>query len=203
MLESRTDNPPTNVGFLFRARPLFAHVAEGTANSNIAQFFNRSSDNQESNHYSNGFQQLGELVQSPDKATRRWAALAFLQIACCDAPLDPFRNRRPPLVSTKGSKDGEKLKVDPQPATKIAETSAGKVVSGRDQLYHQSGMIVASKLAYDSDPVLRRVGCLALSRFVQCKEANVDMVSENAWKALMSVCSVAINGVSTLDVDGK
>ena len=178
-------------------------MSESTANSNVAQFFNRSNDGEESNHASNGFQHLQALLRSSEAATRRWAALAFLQIACCDTSLDPFRNRRPPVVSTKASKDGEKPKTDSQPATKLAETSSVKMVSGRDQLYNQSGMIVASKLAYDSDPVLRRAGCLALSRFVQCKEASIDMVSENAWKALMSVCSVAINGVSTLDVDGK
>jgi hypothetical protein len=189
---------------------MFAAVSEKVANRNVAHFFNRG-DSNSSEETADAFQQLQALLRVTHIESKRWAALAFTQIASFDTIVDPFVNRRPKLDSskTKGEEDkpktasGEGAKPSGATSTISSKSAPKEMPPGRDLLYNQSGLVTASQLAYDADPVIRRAGAVAMARFVQYKDASSDMFADNSWKSLLSVCKATCVMANTLDIDGE
>ena len=178
-------------GIKFFVRPHFE--AQENASANVIPFFMKSDpdSNVDGLHY------LLPLLSSSDMGTKRWAALAYCQLAASTSLVDPFADRKFGGASTAKNDSSNTHDTSSGDAS-----GAGESMDASSMLFERNGLQVASELLKnEEDPCIKRQGCLCLAYFLACKEAATLMLIEGYWKPLVPLCAATSKSVSPQDID--
>lgn len=138
---------------------------------------------------SGGLHFLLQMLQSNEISVKRWAALAYSQIASVTKPHDLYiaRIMAHRLKESQENDQSAFVHEDNIPPVEI--------------LYRQgSGLGDATSMAISTDSIIRRQGCLSFARFLHCKGAFTSLVSDTL-KVLLMVCTSTYNSMKISDID--
>lgn len=217
-----SDNTSHNGGFEFTVRPRFDNISDEVAVANVGTFFGQVRDESAQGGADQGLKYLTPLLESRDIDTRRWAAVAYGQLASFGGKLvDPYKGKKAVSVKSSsvgvgkggskgtekgGDKSGGKAAVETVSSSRtqaVLRSSTSKYDSfpAVDKMLDNSGLDFAARMTEDNDPTIRRQGCKALARFLLCRDGRVQIVSGGAWRSLLSVCATAVHSRLSLDID--
>jgi hypothetical protein len=139
---------------------------------------------------SGGLHFLLQMLQSDEISVKRWAAMAYTQIASVMKPHDLYTARIMSHRMKEATQEND-----------VRNPNQEELIPPVDILYRQgSGISEATAMAINSDPIIRRQGCLSFARFLHCKGAHISLVSD-ALKILLSVCKATYSSPKISDID--
>ena len=188
-------------GFHFHARPKYEYVPEFRVTSNVHTFLGLDSAERVTGDH--GLKFLTPLLDSKDHLTRKWAAVAYGQLATFNGKMvDPFSDKFPSRA---------KQKVDEKSTVEKDSGGHGQLLpfSNRyrnvphatERLLSNYGVDFASKMLDDDDPTIRGQGCLAMSYFMLNKDGRTQIYSDGIWRNLVTVCMRTLNNSNSLDMN--
>lgn len=178
----------------FHARPVFVPISK--SENDMIRNIKCILPNQQigsKKDKSGGLHHLISLIHYDDPTVNLWAALAYAQISLVNSTSDIYAGRLGMKLKSELENEASKPEED---------LSFDDGAAPVDILYRQgAGISEASQLANNSNPTIRKQGCLALSRFVNCKGALANMVSDTGWRTLLRVCEHTYKSSSTVDIE--
>jgi hypothetical protein len=120
------------------------------------------------------------------------------------APAADGDKGNPKPVEDQANKTAGKAEGDSQKSGNGAASDAEAdqlVPYGRDVLFHNGGISIASILAQSPDPTTRRQGVLSLAQMVELPDAKSVLMADGFWKPLKDVCERLHNAVNIVDID--